>query len=92
MSKEMLVIVLGVVVILTRTMLGIPGEWQTIVLVVCGAALVVVGFLLRGESISRASAPRAVPGRSTHTFAEHLPERPDPTPAHDHKEGITSLN
>lgn len=97
MSKEMLVIVLGVLVLLTRTVLGVPGEWQTVILVAVGVALCVTGFLLRGEALSRGGGTTAKVGRS-YSFVESLPDRntPQPTPAHaethEHKEGITSLN
>lgn len=90
MSKEMLVIALGVWVIVVRTLLGIPGEWQTALLVLSGLALAVTGFLLRGEAIGRAQMPRSVPPRrENYPFVENSAEH---APAHEHKEGITSLN
>ena len=100
MSKEMMVIALGASVIVIRTLLGVPGEWQTVLFVVSGIALVVVGFLLRGEAISRSGGPRPAQNRS-YSFVESLPtgEADAPTPPeaptsiHEHhKEGITSLN
>lgn len=53
MSKEMGIIVLGLAIIAIRTLSGLPGEWQTMLLVVCGGAVAVLGFLLRGEALSR---------------------------------------
>ncbi len=93
MSKEMLVIALGVWVILVRTMLGIPGEWQTVLLIASGVALAILGFLLRGEAISRAQVSRPA-SRQSYPFVETpAPAEPQPAPeTHEHKEGITSLN
>lgn len=86
MSKEMLVIVLGVFVVLVRTVLGFPGSWQTALFILAGVAIAVTGFLLRGEAISRAQAPRPAHRRESYPFADAAPA------AHDHQEGITSLN
>jgi uncharacterized protein involved in copper resistance len=88
MSKEMLVIVLGVWIIVVRTLLGVPGSWQTALFILSGIALMVVGFLLRGEAISRSSAPRVGNPRS-YSFVESAPEV---VSTNEHKEGITSLN
>ena len=96
MSKEMAVILLGVWVIVA-TQLGIPSHpWLTIVFALSGLAIVIVGFLLRADALTRGGS------RSQHhTFVENLPDRQagQPTDAvssqphmHDHKERITSLN
>lgn len=80
MSKEMTVIVLGVLVVVTPY-LGIPGSWKTVILAVVGLLLVGVGFLLRGEALARGS----VSGRG------HFVENSAPTtPTRDH--GIGPLN
>ena len=84
----MLVIVLGVWVIIIRTVLGVPGEWQTALIILSGIALMVMGFLLRGEAISRTSTPRAGSAK-TYSFVESPPE---PARTHEQKEGITSIN
>mgnify|MGYP001580041606 CR=1 FL=1 len=91
MSKEMLVIALGIWIIVIRTLLGIPGSWQTVLFVGTGVVLAVIGFLLRGEAISRAGTPRPEhPGRSgNYPFVESQPDSPS---VHENKEGITSLN
>ena len=83
MSKEMTVIVLGLFVIVVPY-LGIPGDWRTVLLVLSGAGLAVTGFLLRGEVLARGE-------RKPH---EHNPfvESNQSNFAHEHKEGITSLN
>ncbi len=87
MSKEVAIIALGIFVILVRTSLGLPGTWQTPLLILSGLALAVLGFLLRGEAIKRnSSAPARARGRS-YSFVES-----NATPAHEHQEGITSLN
>jgi hypothetical protein len=87
MSKEMLIIVLGVwTVILTQ--LGIPYHpYGVLLFVITGAAIAVTGFLLRGEALSRHHGHSGAPSSRT-TFVESSA----PTPAHEHKEGITSLN
>ena len=53
MSKEMLIIVLGVwVVVLTQ--LGVPYRpWGAVLFALTGVALAVIGFLLRGEALGR---------------------------------------
>lgn len=87
MSKEMMVIALGLWIIVIRTLLGIPGSWQTFLFIITGVALAVIGFLLRGEALGRAR-PASEPSKKTsYTFVES-----DIPPAHEHKEGITSLN
>jgi hypothetical protein len=52
MSKEMTVIALGILVVVTPY-LGIPGTWKTVILVLTGAAIAGIGFLLRGETLAR---------------------------------------
>ena len=89
MSKEMAVIGLGIFVIVVRTMLGVPGSWQTALFVAAGVALLVIGFLLRGEAISRSALPRFErPGRS-YPFVDNSAPTAAPN---EYKEGITSLN
>lgn len=88
MSKEMMVIVLGLLVIVIRTMLGVPGSWQTFLFIITGVALAVIGFLLRGEALGRThSNGGQYSKKSSYSFVEN-----DATPVHEHKEGITSLN
>ncbi len=69
MSKEMAVIALGLLVIAVRTLLGIPGSWQTLILTLAGVVIVVIGFLLRGEAIKRQGRSGSMP------FVENLPDR-----------------
>ena len=52
MSKEMSIIVLGFLVVVTPH-LGVPGSWHTFLFGVSGLAIAILGFLLRGETISR---------------------------------------
>ena len=51
MSKEMLVIAMGILVLIIPQ-LGIPGSWKGILLVLAGAGIISLGFLLRGEVIA----------------------------------------
>jgi hypothetical protein len=51
MSKEMTVIVLGLLVA-ALPYLGIPGSLRTMLLVLIGLGLALIGFLLRGETLS----------------------------------------
>lgn len=92
MSKEMAVIALGIFVILVRTSLGLPGSWQTPLIILSGVGLAILGFLLRGEAIKRnSSAPARSEGRS-YSFVENTPTAPS-SPTHvQPQEGITSLN
>jgi len=75
MSKEMLVIALGAWVIVLPY-LGVYRSWLTVLLVLTGIALMVVGFLLRGEIIAHQhhGGPKAKPGhgrRSSIPFEEN---------------------
>lgn len=86
MSKEMSVILLGVAVVVVPY-LGIPASWRTLLLILVGLTLIVIGFLLRSQRLAHA-------GKSSpyHPFVENNTA----TAVHDsndiHKEGITSLN
>ena len=55
MSKEMAVVLLGVVVVVVPY-LGIPISWRTVLIILAGFAITGMGFLLRGEALSRGSA------------------------------------
>lgn len=88
-----MVIVLGLWITIVPY-LGVPSSWRTALLVLTGIVVVVVGFLLRVDSLSRGSR------RAEHRpFVESMPrghlESHDSPAAHhknDHKEGISSLN
>jgi len=91
MSKQTSIIVLGVWVLIVPY-LGVPGSWRTVFLVLSGAAIAILGFLLRGEATAKGlSAHKTRSGRTSHSFVEHIPpaveESPEPA-----KEGINSLN
>lgn len=66
MSKEMGVIALGLWVIVVPY-LGIPGSWRTVLLVLAGVGITIIGFLLRGEVISR-----GVQGSEKNHFVEKI--------------------
>jgi hypothetical protein len=95
MTKEMAVILLGFLNIVVATnLLGVPTSWRMLLLILSGIALVIIGFLLRAQEMVREGK------NSPHyPFIENLPAGTagdDITIAHDsaheHKEGITSLN
>lgn len=88
MSKEMTLIVLGIWVVVVPY-LGVPGQWRTVLLVVSGIAIAVIGFLLRGEALGRGT-----PTSKHATFVDNIaPHDATPAEIHEHqKEGITSLN
>ena len=65
MSKEMGIIVLGVVVVI-QPYLGVPNSWHTVISVVAGLAIMVLGFLLRGEALAGGRK-----GSSRHSFVEN---------------------
>jgi hypothetical protein len=80
MSKEMSVIALGVWVVV-MPYLGIYRSWLTVLMVLTGIALMVIGFLLRGKTIVEehkhhaappAKAPRR-PRKSPVTYEESAP-------------------
>ena len=88
MSKETTVIVLGLWVVILPY-LGIPGGWRTTLIIVSGIALMGLGFLLRGETLSRGSHKEH---RGRNSFVENTASITQDYSAHDNKEGITSLN
>ena len=75
MSKEMGVIVLGLLTVVVP-FLGIPSPWRTGLLVLAGAALAVLGFYLRGEAVGRGMRHTGdffVENDSEHDHAEKTP-------------------
>ncbi|MDE1925429.1 MAG: hypothetical protein KGH79_04625 [Patescibacteria group bacterium] len=89
MSKETAIIVLGLWVVILPY-LGIPGGWRTTLLILSGIALMVLGFLLRGDALSRGSLAKEHRGRNS--YVENTASITQDYSTHDHKEGITSLN
>ena len=65
MSKEMGVIALGVFMVI-QPFLGIPNSWHTTLAVIAGGAIMILGFLLRGEALSAGGK-----GSSLHSFVEN---------------------
>lgn len=78
MSKEMTVIALGVLVVVTPY-LGIPGSWKTAVFALAGLSLAGVGFLLRGEALARTTGHRR----------DHFVENSAPTTSAARDHGIS---
>lgn len=88
MSKETAVIALGLWV-MVMPYLGVPRAWLTILLILTSIVLIVLGFFLRAEALSRGPR-RAHPHQP---FVEHMPEEVSPAElAHERKEKINSLN
>lgn len=85
MSRELSIILLGVAVV-TIPYLGVPASWRTLLLVLAGLALIVIGFLMRSQGMARV-------GKSSpyHPFVENDAALANDI-QHEHKEGITSLN
>ena len=52
MTREMTIIVLGLLTMVIPYT-GFPSAWRTGALVLIGAAVAVVGFLMRGETLSK---------------------------------------
>lgn len=91
MSKETGLIVLGLWVIVVPY-LGVPGSWRTVLLVLSGAGVATLGFLLRGEAMVKgSSAHKTRGGRASRSFVEHIPEAADANPEPT-RDGINSLN
>ncbi|MDP4020570.1 MAG: hypothetical protein Q8P58_00805 [Candidatus Adlerbacteria bacterium] len=89
MSKETAIIALGFWV-MVMPYLGIPRTWLTILMILTALGLMVLGFFLRAEALSR--GPRPV---SRHNpFVEHIPHSEQEThqESHERKERINSLN
>lgn len=85
MSKEMLVIALGIWIVIVPY-LGIPSSWKTILFVLSGLGLVLVGFFLRTEALARGDSRR-----EHQPFVDNSAPTSEPRP-YERKEGITSLN
>jgi hypothetical protein len=93
MSKEMTVIVLGLWVAVLPY-LGIPGDWRTILLLLSGLGIAVIGFLLRGEALSHGTRPHE---RNSFVESGQPAQAGQPHPAMPYEnarkeEGINSLN
>lgn len=91
MSKEMSVILLGVAVVILPY-LGVPSAWRTLLLVLAGITLIIIGVLLRAQGMVRSNR-----NSPHHSFVENVPAQaqdiqPAHHPMHEHKEGLTSLN
>jgi hypothetical protein len=90
MSKEILIIVIGALLVV-QTQFGIPDSWHTTLVVLLGFSLVLVGFLQRTDALSHgAKASRSLPFKES-SYAQPQPPAV-PTLSHDRKEGIGSLN
>jgi hypothetical protein len=75
MSREMTIIILGLLTMVVPYT-GFPSAWRTGALVLIGAAVAVIGFLMRGETLGTRE-------RTTehHPFQESTGPRADIRPA-----------
>lgn len=76
MSKEMVIIALGIWVIILPH-LGVPGSWHTIITTLTGFVIIGMGLYLRAFMLSR-----GIRRSSHHPFVENTEESES---AHDHK-------
>lgn len=72
MSKESLVVLIGMLVAITPW-LGVPREWRVYALTAFGVLLVVLGYLLRRTAYLR-RIERADGDRGTDVFVEGRPQ------------------
>lgn len=81
MSKEMTLIVLG---LLTAVLpfLGFPGSWRTVLFVLMGLAVAVIGFLLRARALARGDE-----AGMRQTYTESEPRRSMDGMRYAHEEG-----
>jgi hypothetical protein len=67
MSREMTLIVLGILVIVTPYT-GFPSPVRTAVLVICGVVIAGIGFLIRAHTLSKPGTHKT----EHHPFQENL--------------------
>ena len=70
MSKEAGVILLGIFTLVVP-FLGFPSSWRTAMLVLAGGGLIVIGFLLRAEALSRIGRSGSGTAGPRHSFVEN---------------------
>ena len=90
MSKETALIGLGVWMIV-MPYLGVPRAWLTVLILLTAILLIVLGFFLRAEALSRIARRSG----NHHPFVEHVPHEAHPInheESHERKERINSLN
>ncbi|MBC7836503.1 hypothetical protein H7X87_01870 [Acetobacteraceae bacterium] len=87
MSKDMTIIVLGLWITILPY-LGIPNSWRTLLFVLSGLAIAMLGLFMRSESLRRGSRRAA-----HHPFVENsAPADSNIDSTYERKEGISSLN
>ena len=74
MSRESIVLLLGVIVLFTPS-LGIPDSWKKYILLGAGLLLILLGFLLRRSSYLR-RIDRGNGERGSDSFVESDPKQP----------------
>jgi hypothetical protein len=79
MSKEMSLILLGIFVAVLPH-LGFPSEIKVIAFAICGLLIALIGFLLRGETLSRGTTgSESRPTRRRSKIVVEPQEAEDPT-------------
>lgn len=91
MSKEMSVIVLGIWVVVVPY-LGVPSSWRTVLLVLSGLTIAVIGFLLRNESLAHTGTSAQPRHRTEDSFVESAPAAPPLPEQEPQSPRIGSLN
>ncbi len=66
MSKEMSIILLGIWLIIVPY-LGVPSFWRTVLIVLSGIVIAIMGLLMRGETLSRGTVRN-----KNHPFIENI--------------------
>jgi hypothetical protein len=74
MSKETMVIVLGLLTALMPYQIGIPGQWKQYFYIVAGVIIAGVAFVIRQERIWKEREMQQE--QKTNTFAESAGSRP----------------
>ena len=70
MTKEMWIIVLGIVVALVP-FLGFPGSWKTVIFVLVGLAIAVLAFIIRLRRMTQMRNALSTKGRQTDSYVEN---------------------
>ncbi len=91
MSKETAVIALGLWV-MVMPYLGVPRAWLTALMILTAVLLIILGFLMRAEVLSRTARHTS----QHHPFVEEMPQQEgqwvEHHEHHERKERLSSLN
>jgi hypothetical protein len=79
MSRDMTLIIVGLLTIAVPTLQGFPSPIRTVILVICGAIVVIIGFIMRSQNLSK---PKKAPEQhssfqeSVRPTNESIPSQP----------------